>query len=285
MTVSNKHMQEVLRHVVLMHLPDELIGTYAIVEGPLIKSAKWIYAFMGKAFDQLRDMTHWAWIIDPYKEVRIIPPNGLSPAPFDISDSDDPKNYLEMDYTESKGKYFNRLVARVKVIISGTQHNNYIICENAAEIAARAAVEGGSGVYEDYQDIADCGTLDQALDVIIGRIESASQRTIEVPYRTRNKGVKVGQLQHIENSDRGIDGDFLITEVTMSLVDGSDEQYTVKASESISPTDLNNLLVTALDSKSNFKDELTYFLQTVQGIRGSDGVILGDTATVESGIE
>lgn len=285
LSISDSHMQTIIRRAVLTHLPNELIGAYAMVEGPIIKSIKWTYLPMGKGFDQLRDMSHWAWVLDPYKEMRIIPPDGLSPAPFDIADTDDPKRYLQMDYDESRGKYFNRLVARVRVVEGGVQKSYFITAENLDEIEARKAIEGGDGIYEAFQDIAECGTKDQAIDVVIGAIEAASTRTIGVRYSTRQKGLRVGQSQHIQNAERDVDEDLLITEVSMWLEQGYDERYDVTTSQSISPVDFNSAIATALDSKSNFKDEIISWPLSAGGVRKADGVTLGDSVTVESGIE
>lgn len=92
-----------------------------------------------------------------------------------------------------------------------------VISANSAEIARRAAVEGGTGIYELVQDagtpasLADAQTLAAALSNSLGVIPET------VAYGIYRGGLQIGQTQRIDLLQMGVSDNFVIDSVTMSL--------------------------------------------------------------------
>lgn len=96
------------------------------------------------------------------------------------------------------------------------------ITEDVDQIAARAAIEGGGGVYERVED-------DESIEsraFAIQKNEAVLRRWGKIPtkarYETDENGLFAGQLQNINLPTRGDDmvGNFLIEEVTARAIPG-----------------------------------------------------------------
>lgn len=91
-----------------------------------------------------------------------------------------------------------------------------VISTNTAEVARRAAVEGGTGVYELVQDagtpasLADAQTLAAALSNSLGVIPET------VSYGIYRGGLTVGMTQRIDILQLGVSDNFVIDSVTMT---------------------------------------------------------------------
>lgn len=84
------------------------------------------------------------------------------------------------------------------------------------EIAARAAVESGSGIYEDLfvdEEIDDQGV---AFDVALGILRRRGELGTVVTYETFTAGLDVGMLQTITLSEHGFDDQVLIDRVRVT---------------------------------------------------------------------
>ena len=97
------------------------------------------------------------------------------------------------------------------------QDQGVVISSNSAEIARRAAVEGGTGIYELVQDagtpasLADAQTLAAALSNSLGVIPET------VAYGIYRGGLQIGQTQRIDLLQMGVSDNFVIDSATMTI--------------------------------------------------------------------
>lgn len=103
----------------------------------------------------------------------------------------------------------------------------------AAEIAARAAIEGNSGIYEDVQDvpnITDPTALKQYATALLNRYGCSNGIPREVKYKTYRDGLFVGQLQNINLSEPLVAAlNYFITQVEIRDIQKQFLEYTITA--------------------------------------------------------
>ena len=105
-----------------------------------------------------------------------------------------------------------------------------VIREDQSEQTARAAIEPGDGVYENLE-------VDQTLDFIGARLKGDSlldkyariPKRIQYTTQQQNK-LAAGQIQRVDLTKLGVNADFLIDTVGITLFDG-EAQYTVQATD------------------------------------------------------
>ncbi|MDT7040881.1 hypothetical protein [Candidatus Nitronereus thalassa] len=93
-----------------------------------------------------------------------------------------------------------------------------ILSEDQIEITARAAVEGGTGVYEAIEDKQEIDSAIFALDLGAGLLRRKGLIPQTVLLSTLTAGFRAGQLVTITNADFGVNGDFLIARVEFGLL-------------------------------------------------------------------
>ncbi len=139
--------------------------------------------------------------------------------------------------------------------------NTYVV-EDTGEQAARAAIEGGTGIYENVIDDTDnvdaLGSVAKAQSVLDANKFIAE----EIRYETDVAGLMVGQLQSVIISSQGINGNYLIDQI--SIVAWS--------------TTLVGFTVRALGG-NHLDDYLDYF----KGLKGGIGGALGVTRATGGG--
>jgi len=225
----------------------------------------WTSATAKKALDDIYTATGWIWYIDPYKEFRYHA-IGYKTAPWDIADADSPSHYLvnSMKVSLDKNDYYNQILARIMLQVAGVQTTYQIRISNTAEIVARAAAEGGTGVYQHWEDITNAASLDQGISLAQGMLTNASTMGKVVSYTTRNPvGLKVGQTQNIENSSLGISGAFLIESIDVQMM-YPDMIYKVTASSW--KRYKNSALQNTLQSNFNATRNWTQALATITDV-------------------
>jgi hypothetical protein len=268
-------------------LDDDGIGYGCIPEGSrIINVSDWKNKFAMAALNEVRDSTNWLWYIDPYKELRYHP-RGFKAAPWNIASTDVPAHYLadSLTVSEDKGGYYNRLHARVRYVDDlDAEHIIMITVSDDAEIAARAAAEGGNGIYDHYEDLTGAMSPEHGLDQAHGMISAASTLGKVVNYATIETGLRVGQVQTITEPDLGLSGEFLIESVSSEFRQGTIIVYKVQASSWLKPKvePLSDLLASALESKKNWWESTMVDGEGhIIEIDGSVGV--GVTFSIEDG--
>jgi len=108
-----------------------------------------------------------------------------------------------------------------------------VLRNNNAEIVARQAIEGGSGIYENVVDDNSIESSDFAEEKADGLLDLLGDGVpTNIEYETDDAGLRAGQLQGIDLPTRGTDLDektYLIESVKTVDIDGKLLRYKVKA--------------------------------------------------------
>jgi hypothetical protein len=91
---------------------------------------------------------------------------------------------------------------------------------NSPEIAARQAVEGGTGLYEAIEDEPDYDDDSLAIDKSNALLRKYGRINKTVVFETDETGFRAGQLVSITLSELGLSGFYLISQVTIRDVTG-----------------------------------------------------------------
>lgn len=98
------------------------------------------------------------------------------------------------------------------------------------EIAARGAVEGGSGLYEDLQDKREINRSSLALEYAQGLLRKFGEIPLTITYDTFLDGLQAGHLQNVYMPEHGIENElYLITKVDWQDVQKTLIRYRVTA--------------------------------------------------------
>ena len=116
----------------------------------------------------------------------------------------------------------------LQFIYTGLYRRIFVV-EKADEITARAAIEGGSGRWEHYDDKASVDDVDTANQYTLGLLRKFGQISNVLTYNTYEHGLRAGMVQQVDIPDRGILGEYLIESVTGRAVGPGAMLYNVKA--------------------------------------------------------
>jgi hypothetical protein len=107
--------------------------------------------------------------------------------------------------------------------------NLFVKVDNAAEVAARAAIEGNSGMYEKLTKEVSIDETSAALDFGEGLILKYGDIKDIVTFHTEVSGLAAGQLIRIDKDLFGLDDRFLIEAIVITPADGDKIDYAVRA--------------------------------------------------------
>lgn len=116
----------------------------------------------------------------------------------------------------------------VGVIISVTYEyvlGNVVSDEDAAEILSRAAVEGGSGIWENMDEQRNVSNLLTLEQIAAGNLSFYGFIPHRVAYETDAQGLDVGQVQTITLPFHDVSANLLIESIDTDWVAGSDFQF------------------------------------------------------------
>lgn len=117
-------------------------------------------------------------------------------------------------------------------VIELTYHGLYPIIVRAtddAQIAARSAIEGTSGVYEAIADDSDIDDYELAMDRLLAYLRQDGLIPDVVTFETDSQGLFAGQLIDIDVSAHELAGSYLIDSVCGHDIDGAFMRWTVRA--------------------------------------------------------
>lgn len=100
---------------------------------------------------------------------------------------------------------------------------------NEEEIAARMAIEGGTGVYVDVESDENVDDADLAAAKVAGLLRKFGRVPVEVSFETDVDGFKAGQLLNVNLPEHGLSGQYLISNVDFGPVGDSFFRYQIKA--------------------------------------------------------
>lgn len=183
---------------------------------------------IGTILDELASASGYQWYIDTAKALHFVQDISISAAAHDLVEGGAFTDYRQVSVTEQTDQYRNRQIIRGGIKSDGTTLS--YTTEDAAEIVARAAIEGGSGIYENvYYDgniVSDTVAAAVATNLLkkYGLIPLAiSFESYSTDWRPATK-LKVNMPSFGISSDRY----FLIESVTMQ--DISDNRLRVSVS-------------------------------------------------------
>lgn len=121
----------------------------------------------------------------------------------------------------------------VIVVTYGTFFTNVVWVQNSAEIAARAAAEGDTGIYESLFEAKDLDA-DSATTLAQGLLSRSGSLPVKIQFETFTPGLDVGMLLTVNIPIVGVNQNLVITEidsveqpVNQDLGQGSRFRYTV----------------------------------------------------------
>jgi hypothetical protein len=282
---SNKTARYVIQDIVKTSIHDDHVGTQCMDAGATIQDISFLYIPLNQALDQLKMMQDCICYVSPYKELRYHK-RLENHAAWDISKADAPQKFMEMSAEQTRGKYYNQLVARVRGIIPGEDY--FVVVTDDEEVAARQAIEGGTGIYEQYEDLPQVNSINEAINLIIAKLWQASTIGIIITYTTKNSGLRPGTWQYIENEDLGLSETCLITAIE-GRIEGLDSiKYTITATTSRAPKDWLSAMQAALDEKSNYKDMTVdeiitnTYTANIRARANNEGVACADTISINN---
>ncbi len=113
-----------------------------------------------------------------------------------------------------------------------------IALENSAEIANRAAIEGGTGLYEDVYDAGDITDRDTLLELAQQLLDRFSEMGVEIAVSSDRFGFEVGQEIDVNLPSRGISsGTYLIESISKEEISKTLLRYVLKISNRIQQRD------------------------------------------------
>lgn len=110
------------------------------------------------------------------------------------------------------------------------QYPIIVVAQNDGEVAARAAVEGGSGVYQETEYYPNLNSNASAQQFANGLLQKFATIPVIVDWETDDDGLFSGQLIPITNTKHGLAGSYLISKVSFGDFTGTGElRYQVEA--------------------------------------------------------
>lgn len=99
-----------------------------------------------------------------------------------------------------------------------------------AEVTTRAALEGGTGIYQEIEYYPNINNSAQAQQIANGLLQKFGAIPIVVEFETDTDGLTSGQLLPITVSAHGLSGSYLVAEVALAEFSGlGNLRYRVKA--------------------------------------------------------
>lgn len=131
-------------------------------------------------------------------------------------------NLTESQISQNENNTVLATVDRVRVTYRG-QFNLKIEYTDLLQVSERQALEGGTGVHTHVENRPEVESLDQGIQTVFALIERFGKLGKIVTAETREPGLRVGQLIHIDVPEHGLDGDFLIEALTATVPPGMTE--------------------------------------------------------------
>ena len=144
-----------------------------------------------------------------------------------------------------------------------------LIKEDGEQILARQAIEGGTGIYEAYDERATVDTSQAANEVVDGLLRKYGRIPNILTYYTNQHGLRAGMTQNVEIAERGVSGDFLIEKVA-ARANGSLMNYSVTAIDTEDPGGWKQFFGTLIDGSRGFSIRENEFVDLMAGIKETE---------------
>lgn len=102
---------------------------------------------------------------------------------------------------------------------------NVISVEDSAEILARQAIEGGSGIWEHMDEQRNIASLDTLTSIAEGNLTQYGLVPTTIEYETDAQGLDPGAIQTITLPSLGVSGDYLIEQIDSEWITGASFEF------------------------------------------------------------
>ena len=266
--ISNRLSGDIIKTFIPRFFSAEGVGCRTVSDGSTIVSMRLKFDTLRKMMDDIKRYSAFIWYVDAYKELRFHDPFDIA-APFNIDNATPTTSGYPMRFEmlDQEANYANRVVARASSVSSGVTIYTLYVAQVDSAIAARAVIEGGSGIHEMFTDLPTVTSDDHGEMMVLGILTEALLVGTNLSYITRyTSGLRVGMTQHVKHTEYGIDDDYIIIGLTFKLEGGYDPQYTIQLSSSRAYQELGNQIRDMVDAKSNFKPTgMTYVVNVPTG--------------------
>lgn len=113
------------------------------------------------------------------------------------------------------------------VVEYGSYESTVVMAESTAQQAARAAIEGGSGIWEGIEEARDVDNIDVANDLAQAILDRYSTMPVEIRYETDEPGIDPGMAQEVNLPYNGIDQVPSDTELVTNGAFATDTDWTL----------------------------------------------------------
>lgn len=204
---------DIVKDLVATYASGESLTTNSVQDGATLADFS-IDAFtaIAKALRDLSDRTGFVWFVDSAGDLHFEAQTNV-PAPFDLGET--PSAGVEVPLVGvtvgmSRERYRNRQTVRY-----GSDLALSVTVNDTAEQAARATLEGGTGIYHDVEDASEIAGADEATALANALLRRFGEIPTSIRFSTRTRGLRPGQTITITLPTHNVSGDFLIDEVTL----------------------------------------------------------------------
>ncbi|MEN8493482.1 hypothetical protein ABFB50_00650 [Dehalococcoides sp. THU3] len=173
--------------------------------------------------DDLAQSCSFKWYIDDEKKLFFLKSDTVDDAPFQIIESSaEFTDFSEVEVTDTLEGYRNKQFVRAG--------DRIIVKQNDSEILARAAVEGGTGVYgevEENTNVQERTDAENLAEELLFRYGSHVPATLR--FKTNTHGFDAGQRLYADLPSYGAIGSYLIEQVDISDAGKGSLQFQVYA--------------------------------------------------------
>ncbi|TYQ17701.1 UNVERIFIED_CONTAM: hypothetical protein Cloal_0061 [Acetivibrio alkalicellulosi] len=173
--------------------------------------------------DDLAESCSFKWYIDDEKKLFFLKSDTVGDAPYQIIENGGNfTDFSEVEVTDTLEGYRNKQFVRAG--------DRIIVKQNDTEISARAAVEGGTGIYGEVQEnsnVQERSDSENLADELLFRYGSHIPATLS--FKTNTPGFDAGQRLYVELPSYGASGSYLIEQVDISDARNRHLQFQVYA--------------------------------------------------------
>ena len=265
-TYENMTLGAIVADIVAQDLDDEGITTANVATGPTIVGPIVFDGYVRDAFEALKQITGYEYFVDPEKDLHFALSSAVA-SPFSLTDTS--QNWIAMRATRSLTDYRNVETVRTNAEVGDAVSTATV--EDDTEIAARAAIEGGSGRYEHTDDVDNIQTAAAAAEIAQGYLTQFGSIPEAIEFETIEAGLAPGQALPITVSRPAVSGTYLIDSISSDVDAGAVLRHVVHAVyPAVSPdwkkllADLNRRTATAepITSSAAMSVQITGSMET-----------------------
>jgi hypothetical protein len=119
---ANQTLKQIVENIVLLDLTGESITTTAVEDGPTIERAVFNWQTVAECFNELADLTGYAWNIDYTKDLHFFARES-NMAPFSLTDTSN--NFRSVRVQSTREKYRNKQIVRAGTDITNARTEHF----------------------------------------------------------------------------------------------------------------------------------------------------------------